>query len=85
MKRLSLIIVLLVIALITTACGSPAEEELIPVKFMLDWVPNTNHTGIFVAETNGYFEEAGLDVEIIQPGEVYPNAAVSSLEFHVTN
>lgn len=78
MKRLSLIIVLLVIALITTACGSPAEEELIPVKFMLDWVPNTNHTGIFVAETNGYFEEAGLDVEIIQPGEVYPNAAVSS-------
>jgi len=64
--------------LITTACGSPAEEGLIPVKFMLDWVPNTNHTGVFVAEANGYFEEAGLDVEIIQPGEVYPEAAVAS-------
>ena len=80
MKRLSLIIVLLLLitALITTACGSPADEELIPVTFMLDWVPNTNHTGIFVAEANGYFEEAGLAVEIIQPGEVYPEAAVAS-------
>ncbi len=78
MKRLSLIIVLLIIALITTACGNPVDEELIPVTFMLDWVPNTNHTGIFVAEANGYFEEAGFAVEIIQPGEVYPEAAVAS-------
>ncbi|MFC1920844.1 ABC transporter substrate-binding protein [Chloroflexota bacterium] len=45
---------------------------------MLDWVPNTNHTGIFVADVNGYFKEAGLDVKIIQPGEVYPEAAVAS-------
>ncbi len=78
MKRWSLIIVLLIMALIISACGSPADEELIPVTFMLDWVPNTNHTGIFVAEANGYFEEAGLAVEIIQPGEVYPEAAVAS-------
>jgi ABC-type nitrate/sulfonate/bicarbonate transport system substrate-binding protein len=78
MKRLSLIIVPLVIVLTTTACGSPPDKELIPVTFILDWVPNTNHTGIFVAEANGYFEEAGLAVEIIQPGEVYPEAAVAS-------
>jgi ABC-type nitrate/sulfonate/bicarbonate transport system substrate-binding protein len=44
----------------------------------LDWVPNTNHTGIFVAQAKGYFKEAGLDVQIIQPGEVYPEAAVAS-------
>jgi NitT/TauT family transport system substrate-binding protein len=44
---------------------------------MLDWVPNTNHTGIFVAQANGYFRDAGLDVRIIQPGEVYPEAAVA--------
>jgi len=60
-----------------TACG-PSSEGLIPVIFLLDWVPNTNHTGIFVADENGYFEEAGLAVEIIQPGEVYPEAAVAS-------
>jgi ABC-type nitrate/sulfonate/bicarbonate transport system substrate-binding protein len=78
MKRLSLIIVLLLIALIVGACESPGDEELTSVTFMLDWVPNTNHTGVFVAEANGYFEEAGLAVEIIQPGEVYPEAAVAS-------
>src|SRR3972149_5969614 len=78
MKRLSLIIVLLTTALTTLACGSPVDKELIPVTLMLDWVPNTNHTGIFVAEANGYFKEAGLAVKIIQPGEVYPEAAVAS-------
>ena len=77
MKRLSLIIVLLPIALIVGACESPRDEELTPITFMLDWVPNTNHTGVFVAEANDYFEEAGLAVEIIQPGEVYPEAAVA--------
>src|SRR3972149_10744600 len=78
MKRLYLIIVLFTTALITLACGSPADKELIPVTLMLDWVPNTNHTGIFVAEANGYFKEAGLAVKIIQPGEVYPEAAVAT-------
>jgi ABC-type nitrate/sulfonate/bicarbonate transport system substrate-binding protein len=78
MKRWLLIIFLLVIALITMSCGRLASKELTPVKFMLDWVPNTNHTGAFVAKANGYFEEAGLDVQIIQPGEVYPEAAVAS-------
>ncbi len=78
MKRLCLVTLLLVVALTATACGTSEPEELTPVKFMLDWVPNTNHTGIFVAETNGYFEEAGLAVNIIQPGEVYPEAAVAS-------
>ena len=36
---------------------------------MLDWTPNTNHTGLYVAQANGYFEEAGLEVEIVQPPE----------------
>ncbi len=76
MKRISLILTILITLLIFTSCSSPEEEELTQVTLMLDWVPNTNHTGIFVAEANGYFEDAGLDVRIIQPGEVYPEAAV---------
>ncbi len=79
MKHLSFFVILiLILPLALTACGSTAATELIPVKLMLDWVPNTNHTGIFVAQTKGYFEEAGLAVDIIQPGEVYPEAAVAS-------
>ena len=34
---------------------------------VLDWTPNTNHTGIYVAQEKGYFKEAGLDVSVIQP------------------
>jgi ABC-type nitrate/sulfonate/bicarbonate transport system substrate-binding protein len=78
MKRFYLIILLLIIALTVIGCASPAEEEPIPVILLLDWVPNTNHTGIFVAEAKGYFEESGLAVKIVQPGEVYPEAAVAS-------
>jgi ABC-type nitrate/sulfonate/bicarbonate transport system substrate-binding protein len=44
---------------------------------MLDWVPNTNHTGFFVAQQEGYFAEEGLQVEIVQPGEVYAEQAVA--------
>ena len=78
MKRFYLIIVLLIISITFIGCGSPAAEGTIPVILLLYWVPNTNHTGIFVAEAKGYFEESGLAVKIVQPGEVYPEAAVAS-------
>ena len=56
----------------------PHSEELTEVTFMLDWVPNTNHTGIFVAQERGYFTEAGTGCsDIIEPGEVFAEQAVS--------
>jgi ABC-type nitrate/sulfonate/bicarbonate transport system substrate-binding protein len=36
---------------------------------VLDWTPNTNHTGLYVALEKGWFAEAGLAVEIMQPPE----------------
>jgi NitT/TauT family transport system substrate-binding protein len=39
------------------------------LELALDWTPNTNHTGIFVAEAEGYFAEADLDVQIRSPAE----------------
>ena len=73
MNRLNALGVMLVSL---AACTSQAEG---PVKLtlMLDWVPNTNHTGIFVAQHEGFFEDAGLEVEIIQPGEVFAEQAVA--------
>lgn len=58
--------------LIITACTSSGSEEasdLESIDFILDWVPNTNHTGLYVALEKGYFEEAGLDVTIRRPPE----------------
>ncbi|MDD5082579.1 MAG: ABC transporter substrate-binding protein [Dehalococcoidales bacterium] len=78
MKRFFLIIASLIMTLVIVSCGTTSEETLTPVTLMLDWVPNTNHTGIFVAQTKGYFEEAGLNVTINQPGEVSSQSAVGS-------
>ncbi|MBR7887420.1 ABC transporter substrate-binding protein [Marinomonas sp. A79] len=36
-----------------------------PVSVALDWTPNTNHVGLYVAQSKGWFEEAGLDVDIL--------------------
>lgn len=49
--------------------SSKGGSDLEKVTFVLDWTPNTNHTGIYVAKVKGFFEEEGLDVSIIQPGE----------------
>jgi len=35
------------------------------VTLQLDWVPNTNHTGIFVADALGYYADAGIDLEVL--------------------
>lgn len=41
------------------------SAELTKITFALDWTPNTNHTGLYVAKEKGYFTEAGLDVDIV--------------------
>ena len=71
-----------------TACGNASngtsaengtEKEKKKITFVLDWTPNTNHTGVYVAEEKGYFEEAGLEVEIVQPPEDGAEALVASV------
>ena len=46
-----------------------AQASRKDLTFVLDWTPNTNHTGIYVALAKGYYEDAGLNVSIIQPPE----------------
>lgn len=63
----------------TAASAEPtqaAEKE--KVRMVLDWTPNTNHTGLYVAQANGYFEEAGLEVEIMQPPEGSTTALIGA-------
>ncbi len=55
-----------------------ASAEKTKVTFVLDWTPNTNHTGLYVAQEKGYFADAGLDVEIVQPPEDGAEALVGS-------
>lgn len=37
------------------------------LKIALDWTANTNHTGFYVAQQKGFYEEMGLDLEILTP------------------
>ncbi len=53
-------------------------EERTTVTLMLDWTPNTNHIGIYTALANGYYDEANLDVEIVEPTDVAPEAALDA-------
>ncbi|MDQ0089676.1 ABC-type nitrate/sulfonate/bicarbonate transport system substrate-binding protein [Paenibacillus anaericanus] len=62
------------------AAESDAPKELTKVKIALDWTPNTNHTGLYAAKELGYFEEEGLDVDIVQPGAAGSDTMVTSGE-----
>ena len=86
-----LTIVLMVVGLAgcsqtNTTSVNPDEQTPEKITFVLDWTPNTNHTGVYVAQELGYFKEAGLEVEIIQPpeGGALPLVAGGKAEFSVS-
>lgn len=51
----------------SVAGQTPQAPE--PLVIALDWTPNTNHTGLFVAKELGFFDEAGFAPDIVQPAE----------------
>ena len=68
-KRYAVPMMTMALAVAFAAGVSAEDKDLEKVTFCLDWTPNTNHTGLYVAQSLGYYEEAGLDVEIVQPPE----------------
>ena len=58
----------LCLTMLLSAAGAEAAE-LKQIVFCLDWTPNTNHTGVYAAQALGYYREAGLEVQIVQPPE----------------
>ncbi len=48
------------------------------VNLMLDYTPNTNHLGIYVAQAKGFYQDANLTVEIQQPGDVQVEQIVAT-------
>lgn len=69
-KKVTAMMVAAAMAMTMTAVVSAEEEtngDLKKVTVILDYVPNTNHTGMYVALDKGYYEAEGLDVEIVEP------------------
>jgi len=52
----------------TTSPGSSSAAPR-PISVVLDWSPNTNHSGLYLAEAAGYYAAAGLDVTLVEPGD----------------
>lgn len=98
MQRLSIrCAIALLLVLLLAACGAldgsgqgapgAQPEELAQATVGLDWVPNTNHTGLYVALHEGFYEEQGLDLEILPPqegGTVEQLVASGQIDFGVS-
>ncbi|MDR2053874.1 MAG: ABC transporter substrate-binding protein [Treponema sp.] len=69
MKRLTVIVLVLAAALGTAVLSGCGKKDAGTIRVVLDWTPNTNHTGLYAALEKGYFAEAGIGVEIMQPPE----------------
>ena len=59
--------VLMAIVLGVTACGGDDDDEVITVKLALDWYPNANHAGLYMAMERGYFADENLNVNMYTP------------------
>lgn len=57
-----------------TSTPTPAPEK---ATLSLDWVPNTNHTGLYVALEKGWYTEEGIDLDIQIPSD--PAAALKQV------
>jgi ABC-type nitrate/sulfonate/bicarbonate transport system substrate-binding protein len=75
-------VLLLVASPALVTCGGDDDDngdgELERVTLMLNWTPNTHHNGVYVAKEKGWYEDAGLDVNIIEPGQNVVEQAVAS-------
>jgi len=67
--------VALVLAVVLAACGSDDDDgeptgsgDLTPVKLQLQWVAQAQFAGYYAAVDQGFYEEEGLDVEIVEGG-----------------
>ena len=75
MKRLpsAAVVALIALGLGLAACGEKSEDTTgatpEPLNLTLDFYPNPDHAGIYMAEKLGYFEDAGLDVSIHTPSD----------------
>jgi ABC-type nitrate/sulfonate/bicarbonate transport system substrate-binding protein len=52
-------------------CGGDGAEPGVPkgASLVLDFTPNAVHTGIYAAQAQGFYRDAGVDLRVHQPGE----------------
>ncbi|HEY4378676.1 MAG TPA: ABC transporter substrate-binding protein [Acidimicrobiales bacterium] len=77
-RFLAVLAAALALAAVAASCSSSSGstgaggKKLDRVTVILDWTPNTNHSGLYIAQVEGWYRKAGLDVKIEQPGDNSP-------------
>lgn len=72
LPAIAIAVALLALALGLAACGEKSEDtsaKTEPLSLTLDFYPNPDHAGIYMAQKLGYFADAGLDVSIQTPSD----------------
>lgn len=81
LSRIRPLVLLVTALLVLSGCAGGEPEQPAPgppIRVALDWTPNTNHLGLFVAQQAGYFREAGLPVEFLPYNATSPDTLVGS-------
>ena len=66
-----------VLLLLVVTPFSPARAEQSNVRIMMDWIIGSTHTPFLIAHEKGYFKDAGVTVDGIDPGKGATNVAVA--------
>lgn len=77
-KKLAVFLTALASVFALAGCADGGGDGPTKIRFALDWTPNTNHTGLYVAMNKGYFKDAGLDVEVLPYNDSNPDVLVDS-------
>ena len=57
----------ILLAVLALSCSGESGRDVVAVKLALDWYPNSNHLGLYIAQEKGYFEDENLDVTLYTP------------------
>jgi ABC-type nitrate/sulfonate/bicarbonate transport system substrate-binding protein len=79
-RRSSLIILATVLAAVVAGCGLGTSPTPKPanVRLALDWTPNTNHSGFYVARHEGWYRDAGITLEVLPYATTAPEALLAA-------
>lgn len=62
----------------TAPSTQPTPPPIARVRLALDWTPNTNHTGFYVARAKGWYREAGIDLQVLPYASATPEALLAA-------
>ena len=79
MSRKILLVVLAAVLVLGLVPMAGAQDDMTDVRVQLKWVTQAQFAGYYAALNNGYYEDVGLNVEILPGGpDIGPNQVVSA-------